>query len=49
VDAQRRGRGKQYKVRWVGYPKSHDEWLPGRLVEDTEALDRWEAENGLEI
>lgn len=49
VDARRRGRGVQYLVRWVGYGKDHDEWLPGRMMEETEALDIWERENGLDI
>jgi hypothetical protein len=49
VDARRRGRGKQYLVRWVGYDRDHDEWLSGRMLEDTEALDIWEAENGTDI
>lgn len=31
VDARRRGRGKQYLVRWVGYDRDHDEWLSGRI------------------
>ena len=49
VDARRRGRGKQYLVRWVGYDRDHDEWLSGKLLEDTEALDVWEAENGTDV
>jgi hypothetical protein len=49
VDARRHGRGKQYKVRWIGYPKDHDEWLSGKEVEDTEALDIWEAKNGVDV
>ena len=46
VDERRRGRGKQYLVRWVGYGKEHDEWLPCSELDDTEALDIWERENG---
>jgi hypothetical protein len=49
VDARRRGRGVQYLVRWVGYGKDHDEWLSRRALEDTAALDVWEAENGPEV
>ena len=49
VDARRRGRGKQYLVRWVGYDRDHDEWLSGKMLEDTEALDIWEAENGVDV
>jgi hypothetical protein len=41
--------GKQYLVRWVGYDRDHDEWLSGKLLEDTEALDVWEAENGIDV
>lgn len=47
VDARRRGRGMQYLVRWVGYGKEHDEWLPGRMLEDNAALDVWEEEEGV--
>ena len=46
VDVHRRGRGKQYLVQWVGYDWDHDEWLSGKLLDDTEALDIWETENG---
>ena len=49
VDARHRGRGMQYLVRWVGYDRDHDEWLSGKMLEDTEALDIWEAENGTEV
>ena len=49
VDAWRHRHGKQYSVRWVGYDRDHDEWLSGKLLEDTEALDIWEAENGTEV
>ena len=47
VDARRRGRGMQYLVRWVGYGKDHDEWIPGRMLQDNEALDIWEAKEGV--
>jgi Chromo (CHRromatin Organisation MOdifier) domain len=49
VDARCRGRGKQYLVRWVGYDRDHDEWLSGKMLEDTEALDIWEADNGTDV
>ena len=49
VDARRHGRGKQYLVRWVGYDRDHDEWLSGKMLDDTEALDIWEAENGTDV
>ena len=45
VDARCRGRGKQYLVQWVGYDQDHDEWLSGKLLDDMEALDIWEAES----
>ena len=49
VDARHRGCGKQYLVRWVRYDHDHDEWLSGKLLEDTEALDVLEAENGTDV
>ena len=49
VDTRCRGRGTQYLVRWVGYDRDHDEWLSGKMLEDTEALDIWEVENGTEV
>ena len=45
VDERIRGRGKQYLVHWVGYPKDHDEWLSGKMLEDNKALDIWERDN----
>jgi hypothetical protein len=47
VDCRRRGRGIQYLVRWVGFDRDHDEWLPRKELIDTEGLDIWEAENGV--
>lgn len=49
VDARHRGHSKQYLVRWVGYDWDHDEWLLGKMLEDTEALDIWEAEKGIDV
>jgi hypothetical protein len=49
VDARRRGRGVQYLVRYEGYGREHDEWRPGSEMADTDALDRWEDENGTEV
>ena len=46
VDERVRGRGKQYLVRWVGYGKEHDEWLPGSELSENAALDVWEREQG---
>ena len=45
IDERRRGRGFQYLVRWLGYDKEFDRWLPGSELEDTEALDIWLARN----
>ena len=49
VDTCHCGQGTQYLVRWVGYDRNHNEWLSGKMLEDTEALDIWEAENGTEV
>ena len=48
IDSRPWGRGKRYLVRWVGYGPEDDEWLPGRMLEDCEALDKWveSEENG---
>ncbi|RDB23372.1 hypothetical protein Hypma_009411 [Hypsizygus marmoreus] len=42
LDERKRGRGKQYLVRWLGYGVDSDLWLPGSELADTEALDVWE-------
>lgn len=42
IDERPRGRGKQYLVRWKDYGRDSDSWLPGRELEECEALDRWE-------
>jgi hypothetical protein len=39
VDEHRPGRGKQYLVCWEGYGAEWDEWVPGRDMQDTIALD----------
>ena len=49
VDTRRCGCGTQYLVIWVGYNRDHDEWLSGKMLEDTEALDIWEAGNGTDV
>ncbi|KAF7339146.1 Reverse transcriptase-RNase H-integrase [Mycena venus] len=41
IDEQRVGRGFQYLVRYTGEGPEGDRWLPGRLLADNEALDRW--------
>ena len=43
--SRRRGRGRQYLVRWQGEGPEGDVWLPRRELEDCEALDNWLAEN----
>ncbi|RDB19147.1 hypothetical protein Hypma_014227 [Hypsizygus marmoreus] len=46
IDVRRRGRGKQYLVRWLGYGPEHDLWRPGSEMADTVALDDWEKQHG---
>ena len=41
LDTQPCGCGYQYLVQWVGYSPEDDEWLPGKMLKDCEALDRW--------
>jgi hypothetical protein len=50
IDERRRGRGKQYLVRWKGHGTEDERWLPGRELAECEALDRWLAgkDEGLE-
>ena len=38
------GRGVRYLVRWRGYPPSEDTWETRNTLEETEALDIFEAE-----
>ena len=41
IDARRRGRSRQYLVRWVGYGPKHDHWLAGSILKDCKALSIW--------
>jgi hypothetical protein len=45
IATRRRGRGRQYLVRWRGEGPEGDIWLPRREVDDCEALDIWLASN----
>jgi hypothetical protein len=47
LDERRCGRGMQYLVRWHGYGPEDDRWLPGRELDDCEALDFWLARKEL--
>ncbi|RDB15414.1 Transposon Ty3-G Gag-Pol polyprotein [Hypsizygus marmoreus] len=42
LDERKRGRGKQFLVRWLGYGAESDLWLAGSELANTEALDNWE-------
>ena len=46
IDSCRRGTGWQFLVRWTGYGPEEDRWLPGRELDDCEALDSWLASGG---
>lgn len=39
LDEQKWGRGRRLLVRWKGYPADEDRWVPGKSMEDCEALD----------
>ena len=45
VAARPRGCGWQYLVRWQGEGPEGDEWLPGRELNECEALDNWLAKH----
>lgn len=49
VDERRRGRGKQYKVRWLGEGPEEERWVSGAEMAQTEALDVWEAKEAERI
>ncbi|GAA5908929.1 hypothetical protein JCM5296_006825, partial [Sporobolomyces johnsonii] len=44
VDEKGKGRTRRFFVKWRGYPESENSWEPLANVEDTEALDVWEAQ-----
>jgi len=48
LDERKRGRGQQYRVRWVGYDADGDTWVARSLLKDTAALEKWEASMGCE-
>jgi hypothetical protein len=41
LDKRTCGKGKQYLVRWRGWDKEEDRWLPGCELLETEALEHW--------
>lgn len=45
---KKRGKGYSYLVKWEGFPEEENEWLPGRLLQECEALDRFYEEHGLD-
>jgi hypothetical protein len=42
------GRGWSYLVKYKGYPSEENQWLPGKEVENLEALDRFYTRMGLD-
>jgi len=48
IDECRRGRGKRYLIRWVGYGPEEDHWISGSDLKDTEALGVWLAKTRME-
>lgn len=48
LDRRKVGRGYSYLVKWEGFPNEENEWLPGRFLEDCEALDRFFEERGID-
>jgi hypothetical protein len=47
VDERQRGRGRQYRVRWLGEGPEGDKWVAAKELEDCEALDKWQQRQGL--
>ena len=44
IEERKVGRGKQYLIRWKGYPELDNSWEPARELQETEALAKWEEE-----
>ncbi|GAA5873889.1 hypothetical protein JCM1840_000216 [Sporobolomyces johnsonii] len=42
VDERKRGRAREFMVKWEGYPDAENTWEPLEHVRDTEAFGRWE-------
>ena len=49
LDRRRRGRGYQYLVRWRGYGPEADVWLAGLELEDTDALQEYNATHDSDV
>jgi hypothetical protein len=41
IDERKRGRGRQYLVRWRGHGTEDERWLPSRELAQAKALDDW--------
>ena len=46
IDSRPWGCGYRYLIWWVGYGPEDDEWLPGHMLEDCEALNKWIENSG---
>ncbi|XP_006456608.1 hypothetical protein AGABI2DRAFT_78143 [Agaricus bisporus var. bisporus H97] len=47
LERRKIGRGWSYRVKYKGFPIEESQWLPGKEVENLEALDRFFAREGL--
>ena len=41
LNVQPHGHGYQYFIQWLGYGPEDNEWLPGKMLKDSEALNWW--------